>query len=36
VFIIIRLASRMFQKTVLKSGAGGSLFSLRRKAPAKG
>jgi ABC-2 type transport system permease protein len=35
-FIIIRIASRMFQKTVLKSGAGGSFFSLRRKAAAKG
>jgi ABC-2 type transport system permease protein len=35
-FIIIRLASRMFQKTVLKSSAGGSIFSFRRKAAAKG
>jgi ABC-2 type transport system permease protein len=36
VFIIIRLSSRMFQKTVLKSSAGGgSIFSFRRKAAAK-
>jgi ABC-2 type transport system permease protein len=35
VFIIIRISSRMFQKTVLKSTVGGSIFSFRRKA-AKG
>lgn len=36
VFIIIRLSSRMFQRTVMKSSAGGSIFSFRRKAAAKG
>jgi ABC-2 type transport system permease protein len=36
VFIIIRISSRMFQRTVLKSSAGGSIFSFRRKAGAKG
>lgn len=36
VFIIIRISSRMFQRTVLKSTVGGSIFSLRRKARAKG
>ncbi|MEA3014490.1 MAG: type transport system permease protein [Sphingomonadales bacterium] len=36
VVIIIRISSRMFQRTVLKSSAGGSLFSFRfrRKPPA--
>lgn len=36
VFIIIRLSARMFHRTVMKSSAGGSIFSFRRKAAAKG
>lgn len=36
VFLIVRISSRLFKKTVLKSGAGGSFFSFRRKAGAKG
>lgn len=37
VFIIIRISSRMFQTRVMKSStSGGSIFSFRRKAAAKG
>jgi ABC-2 type transport system permease protein len=37
VFMIIRISSRMFQRTVLKSSAGGALFRLgRRRKPSAG
>jgi ABC-2 type transport system permease protein len=35
VLLIVRISSRLFQKTVLKSSASGSIFSFRRKAGAK-
>jgi len=35
VLLIVRISSRLFQKTVLKSSASGSIFSFRRKGAAK-